>query len=330
MKKILFIFTILVLSVQGIAQDFHLSQYDAAALNANPAMTGVFKGEYRVHAHYRNQWSAFTTKPFTTGLISFDVNKGRWGFGGQIANFRAGAGGYNVISVLPSAAFKIPFGKKKYSFITIGAQVGFFQKSINASTLTFANQYVKDQGAGEFNTALSNGESFANSGFFNLDVTAGAMYYYANPTSRINPFGGVTVYHVNNPTESFLGQSNKLPLRFQGLFAARIALTPNISIIPKVFFQYQEAASELTYSGQAQFYLSNYDLFLLAGFTYRNKDAAILEVGAKYANFICRYSYDINTSSLTNVSNGRGGSEISLTYIFSTPNANPVPTCPRL
>jgi len=330
MKKIILGLFVAVLSIQGKAQDFHLSQYDAAALNANPAMTGVFKGEYRIHAHYRNQWSAFTTKPFTTGLISFDANKGKWGFGGQIANFRAGAGGYNVISVLPSAAYKFSFGENKHHVITVGAQIGFFQKSINASTLTFANQYVKTDGAGEFNTALSNGENLGNNGILNLDITGGAMYYYSNPTSMINPFGGITVYHINNPTESFLGQSNKLPVRMQVILGSRIAITPNISVMPKVFIQFQKEAFEMTYAAQGQFYLSEYDLFILGGFTYRNKDAAILEIGAKYANFICRYSYDINTSTLTNVSNGRGGSEISLTYIFSTPNANPVPTCPRL
>lgn len=329
MKKLFLYIVAAGFSVSTYAQDFHLSQYDAAALNVNPGMTGVFKGEYRIHGHYRNQWLAVATKPFTTGLISFDMNKGKWGFGGQIANFRAGVGGYNVVSVMPSAAYKISFGEKKHHFISVGAQVGFFQKSINSSSLTFANQYVKTNG-GEFNTALSTNENFSGNGIFNLDINAGAMYYYADPKSMINPFGGVTVFHINNPQESFLGETNKLPIRPEGILGARVVVTPNISIIPKVFFQYQKEAMELTYAAQGQFYLANYDLFLLGGITYRNKDAAIVEFGAKYAKFIGRISYDINTSSLTNVSRGRGGSEFSLTYIFSTPNPNPVPTCPRL
>lgn len=329
MKKFSLTILVSILAFFVNAQDFHLSQYDAAALNANPGMTGVFKGEYRIHGHYRNQWLAVATKPFTTGLLSFDANKGKWGFGGQIANFRAGTGGYNVISVMPSAAYKIVFGEQKYSFISVGAQVGVFQKSINSSSLTFANQYVKTNG-GEFNTALSTNENFGNNGIINLDVNAGLMYYYANPMSTINPFGGVSLYHLNNPSESFLGETNKLKIRTEAILGARIVLTPNISVMPKLFFQYQEEATELTYAAQGQFYLSDYDLFLLGGLTYRNKDAAIVELGAKYGNFIGRMSYDINTSSLNDVSRGRGGSEFSLTYIFSTPNPNPVPTCPRL
>lgn len=329
MKKVYLILLISLLAVSGKSQDFHLSQYDAAALNVNPGMTGVFKGEYRIHGHYRNQWLAVATKPFTTGLIAFDANKGKWGYGAQIANFRAGTGGYNVISLMPSLAFKLVFGKQRFSFISIGAQVGAFQKSINSSSLTFANQYVKTNG-GEFNTSLSTNENFGNNGIYNLDVNAGAMYYYANPMSMINPFGGVSFFHLNNPSESFLGETNKLKIRTEAILGARIAVTPTISVMPKVFFQFQEEATELTYAAQGQFYLSNYDLFLLGGVTYRNMDAAIIELGAKYGSFIGRMSYDINTSSLNDVSRGRGGSEFSLTYIFSTPNPNPVPTCPRL
>ncbi len=330
MKKIVVLIALgLFGSSQLYAQDFHLSQYDAAALNLNPGMTGVFKGDYRVHGHYRNQWMAAATKPFVTGLIAFDANKGKWGWGFQIANFRAGLGGYNVFSVMPSASYRFALGKKKHHFISTGFAAGFFQKSIKASSLTFANQYVKTNG-GEFNTALSNGESFGGSGIFKFDANVGMMYYYAKPTSQVNPFGGFTVFHLTQPTESFLGEDNRLPLRYEGILGARLVITDKIAFTPKVFYQHQEEASEITFAGDAQFYLPSNDIFLLAGFTYRNKDAAIIMIGAKYGGFVGRFSYDINTSSLGNVSNGRGGSEFSLTYIFNKPNPNPIPTCPKL
>ncbi len=314
----------------SFSQDFHLSQYDAAALNVNPAMTGSFKGEYRLHGHYRNQWMAVATNPFTTGLISFDMNKKNWGFGGQVANFRAGTGGYNVVSVMPSAAYKFRFGNDKKHFISMGAQVGFFQKSINASSLTFANQYVKTNG-GEFNTSLSTGEVFANNGFFNLDVAVGMMYYFGKLDSRINPFGGFTLFHVNMPQESFLGEQNKLPIRPQFQLGTRITITEKLTLTPKMFFQYQQKAEELTVGVMGQYYLEGSDMFLIFGTTYRNDhDALILEVGGKYGRFTGRFSYDINVSTLRTVSNYRGGSEFSLTYIFSTPDPNPLPTCPKL
>ncbi|OIQ37416.1 MAG: hypothetical protein BM555_00890 [Crocinitomix sp. MedPE-SWsnd] len=328
MKKILTVIGIALLSIQSYAQDFHLSQYDAAALNANPGMTGVFKGDYRIHGHFRTQWMAIATKPFTTGLIAFDANQGKWGWGIQAANFRAGTGAYNVISILPSAAIKLPFGEKKFSFFSIGAQAGVFQKSIKISALTFGDQY-SPYGGGTFSNSTA--EAFGDANQINLDVNLGIMYYYAKPGIRVNPFGGVSMYHVNRPTESFIeDDGNKLPFRYQGIAGARVVLTNKIAIIPKVLFQYQEQASELTFSALGQFYLESYDIFLLGGGTYRNKDAAILEFGVKYGQWTGRFSYDINTSTLNNATNGRGGSELSVTYIFNRPNPNPVPTCPKL
>lgn len=329
MKKLTLILTLL-LGILGRTQDFHLSQYDAAVLNVNPALTGLFKGDYRIHGHYRTQWSAVASKPFTTGLVGFDMKHNtNWGFGGQIVNFRAGSGGYNVVSVLPSASYKFAFGEEKFHFISFGAQAGFFQKSINSASLTFANQYVKTNG-GEFNQGISSGETFTNNGIFKLDLNLGVMYYFSKPDNRINPFGGITFYHVNRPTESFLGEQNKLAIRPQIIAGTRIILNPKIAITPKLFYQYQDQASEFTYAIASQFYLETYDIFLLGTIIFRNEDAAIFEFGAKYGNFIGRLSYDINTSSLSSVSSGRGGTEFSLTYIFSRPNPNPVPTCPKI
>lgn len=332
MGKIIRYSIILFFSASAFGQDFHLSQYDAAALNVNPALTGIFKGDYRIHGHYRTQWAAVATKPFTTGLVSFDMKHKKnknLGYGGQIANFRAGTGGYNVISFLPSAAYKFALGEKKEHIISFGTQIGFFQKSINAASLLFATQYVKTNG-GEFNPGLSSGENFSNNGIFKLDINVGAMYYFAKANNRINPFGGVTFYHLNRPTESFLSESNKLAIRPSMIGGARIIINPKIALTPKLFYQYQDKASEFTYAIASQFYLPVYDIFLLGTIIFRNEDAAIFEFGAKYGNFIGRISYDINTSSLTSSSNGRGGTELSLTYIFGRPNANPLPTCPNI
>ncbi|MBD3637103.1 MAG: PorP/SprF family type IX secretion system membrane protein [Crocinitomicaceae bacterium] len=328
MKKLLLLLLIGITGSLVNAQDFHLSQWDAAAINANPGMTGAFKGDYRVHGHFRTQWAAIATRPFTTGLASFEVNKGKWGWGIQAANFRAGTGAYNVISVLPAFAWKFPLGKKRHHFLTTGVSAGIFQKSIRISELTFGDEYSAYNG-GEFSNPTQ--ETFGDANQLNLDVNVGIMYYFAKPNARVNPFGGLSVYHVNRPSESFIqDKSNKLPFRYQAIGAARVVITKQIAVIPKVMWQYQEKAQELTFSALGQFYLESYDLFILAGGTYRNKDAAIAEVGLKYGQWVGRFSYDINTSSLSGVTNGRGGSEISVTYTFNKPDPNPVPTCPKL
>ena len=312
------------------AQDFHLTQYDAAALNINPALTGQFRGDMRLHGHYRNQWTAIANKPFTTYLLAVDFNKGKWAFGGQIANRRAGLSNFNHISALPSLAYHHLVGAKKIHKMSYGLQVGAFQKSINPDNLTFQQQYIQDNG-GQFDPGLPSGENFASNSTFNLDVNVGVVYTYANRSSRINPFAGLVAYHINLPKESFLDAGNKLPIRLQFHAGSRIAINQNISVTPKVFVQYQDKVDEVTFGFLGHYYLKNPNFFLLAGGTYRSeRDAAIVELGAKYGSFTGRISYDINISNLKSISNGRGATELSLTYVFSKPKTYPLEKCPKI
>lgn len=331
MKNIAITILFLSLALGAKGQDFHFSQYDAASLNLNPALTAAFRGDTRIHGQYRNQWSAVATKPFTTYLVGVDLNKGQWGFGGYIANRRAGQGNYNVISVLPSASYKHLLGKdKKYHKMSYGLQVGAFQKSVSEDQLTFEQQYVQSNG-GDFDPTIPSGENFAGNSTFNLDVNVGVVYSYVNPFSRLNPFIGITAFHVNLPNETFLGIKNKLPIRLQAHLGSRISITERLAVTPKMFFQYQDNVNEITYGFLGQYHLKNPNFFLLFGGTYRSeKDAAIAEIGAKYGSFMGRISYDINLSSLSTITNGRGASEFSLTYIFSKPKKYPLEKCPKI
>jgi hypothetical protein len=76
--------------------------------------------------------------------------------------------------------------------------------------------------------------------------------------------------------------------------------------------------------------LKGSETFLLGGLIYRNRDAAILTLGAKKENFILRFGYDINVSSLSNASSGRGGFEMGLTYIHGKNKTVSEKICPRI
>jgi hypothetical protein len=78
------------------------------------------------------------------------------------------------------------------------------------------------------------------------------------------------------------------------------------------------------------YFLKSSDTYIIFGPTYRNKDAAIIEAGLKKGKYTARISYDINTSKLKEVSNHRGGFEISLTYVARRSKPNPLANCPRL
>lgn len=313
----------------GRTQDFHLSMYDAAPLFLNPAMTGVFEGDWRIHAQYRTQWKAVNFKPYTTGLLSFDVPKGKWGFGGQISNYRAGIGNYNVLQGLASVGYTIPLNKSKTHHLSFGLQGGVSQKSAEYQLYTFNNQYTID-GGGTFDNSLSSGEAFTGQTIYVPELNAGALYYFTKQQSRLNPFVGVSAFNLLTPTETFFNTTNELPFRLYTHIGSRINITEVFYVIPKVLYMQQKSFSELTFAGDVGYYLKQNELYLLGGLVYRNKDAFSISVGAKMAQFIAKFSYDVNTSSLYQASSGRGGFELSFTYMHQKSTKETVKICPRL
>jgi type IX secretion system PorP/SprF family membrane protein len=57
LKRILsisfFLFFVIEISV---AQDLHFSQFFTSPISLNPAKTGLFNGDWRIGANYKNQW----------------------------------------------------------------------------------------------------------------------------------------------------------------------------------------------------------------------------------------------------------------------------------
>ncbi len=311
------------------AQDFHLSQYDAPPMFLNPAMTGMFDGKYRIHGHYRTQWMAVATKPYTTAGISFDMPIKKFGVGIQVFNYRAGVGTYNVLSALISVGYDIVLDKAKNHHVALGIQGGIVNKSIDQSKLSFGNQYTTANDGG-FDAGVSSGETFANTNFLIHDVNAGFLYYFAKEKARLNPFVGFSAFHLTQPKESFFDNANKLPIRYYAHGGVKVNVNEKIQLLPKFIYMQQINDQELTATLLLHYFLKNSDTYLIFGPTYRNKDAAIIEGGIKKGSYTCRVSYDINTSKLKEVSDYRGGFEISLTYVARRAKPNPLANCPRL
>lgn len=319
MRKIIAgIVFVLAFTVKGaFAQDFHLSQYDAAPLNLNPAMTGMFEGYYRIHAHYRTQWSVVSTKPYLTTGLSFDKPVKKLALGAQVMNYRAGAGNFNVFTFLVSGAYDMSIGPRKLHHVSAGLQAGFIQTSLDVSRLTFGTQFIPTGTGGTFDQNIPSGESVTVANSLIHDVNAGLMYYYANAGSRINPFLGASFFHLTQPDQSIIvnGASSKLPFRFNIHGGCKINISEKIQLVPKFLYMDQVNNKERTSSIIGHYYMKTYDAFLFFGPTFRNKDAAIFEGGLKYGKFTYGISYDVNTSSLIAKTNGRGGLEFSVTYV---------------
>ena len=319
----------LLLSTSVFAQDFHLSQNSSAPLFLNPAMAGKFDGQYRLHLHYRTQWNSIATKPFNTALASFDMPIKKFAVGAQISNNRAGAGLFNVLGIHVNGSYTLGLDKNSFHNISLGLQGGAIQKSVDFNRLYFANQYTAVNG-GSFDQSLPTGETFGAPNFWLYDINAGFLYFYGQEDARINPFVGYSLFHITEPAETFYSTDNNLPRRHVIHRGFKFNLNERIQFVPKVMSMYQENDKELNLGAVAHYHLREANTILIFGPTFRSKDAAIIELGAKIGKYEARVSYDINTSSLNDYSDGKGGFEISLTYIPRKQKPNPIKNCPRI
>lgn len=146
-------------------------------------------------------------------------------------------------------------------------------------------------------------------------VNASVLYYFSKQQSKLNPFIGLSAFNLLNPKESFFNQDNRLPIRYYLHVGSRVNITELFYLLPKVLIMQQRKFSEQTYSVEAGYFLKGSETYLLAGLIYRNKDAMIATFGVKKENMIVKLAYDINLSSLSTVSSGKGGFELSFTYM---------------
>lgn len=314
------------------AQDIHFSQYNAAPLALNPALTGVASCDWRVGGTYRNQWNSVTT-PYVTYEVFGDMPIKKFGdhklAGGLLLyNDVSGDGKLTNLSAMGNVSLVLGLGRTDHN-LSIGVQGGLMHKSLDYLALTWGNQW---DGSG-FSDDLPSGEDLGDAmNKFNMGA---GVAYYNKVSPNFNITGGFAAFNLISPNETFLGdEENKLGMRLAGHLKAGITFGKNFGVIPSVLFQTQSGAQEIIVGTDLGYFLNNANFpatFFIGGH-YRLDDAVIASVGMDYKNFRGGISYDVNTSTLQDASGGKGGLEISLVYtgcILPVIPKNYVMPCPR-
>jgi type IX secretion system PorP/SprF family membrane protein len=318
-KIFILIFLCAFLSLMVRAQDFHLAQYDAFSLYLNPALTGNYLGEegdYKISSVYRTQWRALTPKPYTTYGVSYDMPYKKFGLGAYLLDNKSGVGNFNTLDFQTSASYFITDPKTSPHLLSTGVQLGLFYKTYNPSKLLFESQY--DYSTNTLNPDVSSGEYFQRTSRINLDANMGFFYKYRDVKKKYWPFIGLSLYHFNRPVESFMGNSSRLPIRWNLQTGCDFLVSDKLKLSPMILYMNQAKASELNI-GMLGYYKLNDDkevrYDLIFGANYRVKDAFIVQLGVKKDNIVLRMSYDVNTSYLNTYTNGKGGFELTLQII---------------
>jgi type IX secretion system PorP/SprF family membrane protein len=315
------------------AQDYHVSQYDMAGMYLNPAVTGMYageKGDYRAYLDQRSQWRALGIKPFVTTYLGYDMPyqiKGKnLGFGGFIINNNGGIGNFNTFTFMGSVAYDVLNSKAgsisvdptvsstNKHYLTMGLQLGLFYRSTNPNALNYDIQYSLSNNGGDFDKSIPNNEAYNRVNITRFDANYGLFYKYIDVKSKVHPYAGFSMSHLSMPNESITGGVSRLPIKWIGYGGCDIKIDEKMDITPRVLYMNQRKASEVMMGFLFYYRINENNTKLVAGFDYRYKDAAIINIGLKHEHYTLRMSYDVNTSYLKNYSRGRGGFEISLLY----------------
>lgn len=318
MKRYLLLI-ILITGLQDLAlsQDLHFSQFYNAPTLLNPANTGLLQNsDWRAGVNYRNQGATIPVPYNTFSLFTdFGLMRNQWDnawLGTGLAVWRdvAGNGDLALTKVQGNLAAHILTSEK--SNFSAGLGLAYSQRSVDFNKLTYDVQWDEFS----FNKYIANQETYSVQKTTFIDLNAGVNFsYYNNDNFYLK--ASVAASHLNQPTETFYGQSNKLGLRPIINLDVVYKANDNIILSPSVYYTRQKKASELVggtllninASGASPTIDANEIIF---GIFYRNKDAVIGVAGFKWKQNRVTFSYDHTVSQLSVGNKGVGAMEVSL------------------
>ncbi len=304
------------------AQDSHYSQYFNAPLNVNPALTGVMNGKLRAGINFRQQWQNVPDS-YGVGGASFDMKYEGFGIGAVVMNEGSSSNSLNKFSFGLTGSYDF-MGEADANHLLIGAHIGLINKSFDASSLVFGDPNNSNGGS-----PSPNPSGIANQSFLAPDLGLGLLWFNGSATSSVNPFLGVSAMHLNQPRDYFEGD-DKLPMRLTVHGGFTIGTDIGMDITPHAQYMSQARSTSTILGVNVGYNLSSFEASLIGGLSYRFEDAFIPYLALSYNDFLFGFSYDANTSQLSDVVNAKRSFEFSLTYIITDRSYKPKFICPRL
>lgn len=295
------------------AQDIHFSQFYETSILRNPALTGVYNGDYRLSVMYRNQWSSISA-PFQTAQAGAEIKKqigeSQDFIGIGLLGYYDKAGSINLMTLSGSLAlsYNKQLNEEHSTFLSFGIMGGYLQRSFDASKITLGNQY----GGG------AAGETIPNNKVSQMDFGAGINYTSnVGADNKTNYSIGVSGYHLTRPENAFYDNSAiRKDFRWNLNAGVNWLINDMWSAQLQGNFALQGKYNETILGGMVgrknDESVSENSLILYGGLFYRVGDALIPVVKIDYNDLTFGVSYDMNVSKLRAASNLQGGFEISM------------------
>ena len=297
------------------SQDIHFSQFFETPLLRNPALAGIFTGDFRVQMVYRDQWRSVTDGYKTASLngeYKLPVGKADdfLTLGAQVLFDRAGTAALTQTSVMPVINYHKALSADMNRYLSLGFMGGIVNRNFDRSKITTDNSY--DNG--------TDGETIVAPNYTYLDGSVG-MSYNSNLTAdpEDNYYVGIAYHHFTKPKHSFFRDPTvALNPKWVASAGFRFGVTEfsYVTIMADHSMQkkYKETVAGVMYGMKLGAEIDNPLYVIHGGLFIRWSDALIPVIKIDYSKFSFAFSYDVNISKLKPASMGRGGFELSLSY----------------
>lgn len=326
MKKLTYyVFALFVMnlfsSTEVIGQDLHYSQFYNSPQTANPALTGIFKGDKRFMGNTRDQWRWVPVPWFTMGaaydqkFLPKKSDNHFWSGGINFYHDRQGDSKLNLSTLNVSGSYSRILNEQ--NIITGGLTLGFSSRGFAPSALTWDKQW---DGV-TFNPDIDPEENFDTERIYFLETGAGINYRYQR-SSRTKLDLGVGAFHLIEPSAGFYNKENqKLPININFTGIASLYVMDVLDIQLHALHQMQNEYRETILGGLAKIYVSQKrgkETQLHLGMGYRTSGSLIPTVAVEYTQFYVGANYDIDGTDFNTIENSRKGAlEIHFRYTIT-------------
>lgn len=302
-------------------QDMHLSQFYSVPLHLNPALTGSFPCDLRFGLNYRSQWANIspirTQAAWGDGKLNQHILKNDWfGVGGMIYGDQAGGGTFKNTKFMASAAYHKGLFRNNMFNTSIGASLGFVNRSASTGDFVFDSQW----NGSTFSPSAASGENLVDNSFYFFDINAGILLEFKK--SKYNAYLGGSLNHLNMPNITFYGKKVNMGIR-SVLHGGGSVKLRSLKVNPQFMFSNQSGAKEFVFGANAVYnYAGLVDLYF--GLWDRFSGDLIPTIGLDYKGWLILFNYDVNYSAMRAVTSFQGGWELSLTKTFGCGNGSGV------
>lgn len=302
------------------AQDINFSQFYEMPLLRNPALAGLYKGDFRATAAFRNQWSSVTT-PYVSQALGLEAKFSAFGnsnnylaFGVQITNDLAGDSRLGKTQVLPVFTFHKSLSDDKDTYLSLGFMGGPVQQRFDPTKLTFDDQFVN----GSYSSTNPTQQTFSNTNVTYIDGSVG-MSFSSTFGYDVKYYVGGAYFHFNQPKVAF-DKARDIRLNKKVMINAGLSVPTSDYDRIIIYGDYfdQGGNSQMQGGFMYQHFLVQEDedetVSLSGGSFLRWNDAVVPVLKLEYFHLGVGLTYDVNISKLKAASQSRGGYEITLSY----------------